>query len=52
MYVFRNLTEVREHTERWLHNYNEEIPNTSLNGLTPDEYRQFHNPENSSYAWT
>jgi len=51
MYVFRNLTEVREHTERWLHQHNKEIPHTSLNGLTPVEYRQFHNPETSSYVW-
>ena len=28
--VFRNLTEVREHTERWLHDYNEEIPHNAL----------------------
>jgi putative transposase len=52
LYVFRNLTEVREHTERWLYDYHEEIPHTSLSGLTPVEYRQFHNPETSSYAWT
>jgi len=42
LYVFRNLTEFREHTERWLHDYNEEVPNASRNGLTPIEYRQFH----------
>lgn len=52
LYVFRNLTEVREHTERWLHDYNEEIPHNALDGLTPVEYRQFHSPETSSYAWT
>jgi putative transposase len=52
LYVFRNLTEVREHTERWLHDYNEEIPHNALDGLTPVEYRQFHNPETSSYTWT
>lgn len=52
MYVFRNLTEVREVTENWLRQYNEEIPHDSLNDLTPVEYRLFHAPETSSYAWT
>lgn len=52
MYVFRNLTEVREHTEKWLRDYNEEIPHESLNDLTPVEYRQLKHPETSSYAWT
>lgn len=51
MYVFRNLTEVREHTERWLHDYNEEIPHDSLGDLTPAEYRQLHQPETSSFGW-
>jgi len=50
MYVVRHLTEFREHTERWLHDYNEEIPHNALDGLAPVEYRQFHNPETSSYA--
>lgn len=52
LYVFRNLNEVREHTERWLNDYNEEIPHNALDGLTPVEYRQLHSPNNSSYAWT
>jgi putative transposase len=34
MYVFPNLTEVREHTEHWRQNYNEAIPHDSLNDLT------------------
>lgn len=52
MYVFRNLTEVREHTERWLADYNEQIPHDALNDLTPVEYRMIHHPETSSFAWT
>lgn len=52
MYVFRTLTEVREHTERWLADYNEQIPHDSLNDLTPVEYRIIHHPETSSFAWT
>ncbi|PAU86002.1 IS3 family transposase, partial [Pseudomonas sp. WN033] len=52
MYIFRNLNEVREHTEQWLQDYNEEIPHDSLGDLTPVEYRITHCPETSSYAWT
>jgi putative transposase len=52
LYVFRTLTEVREHTEQWLQDYNETIPHESLGDLTPVEYRQLHTPETSSYAWT
>jgi hypothetical protein len=52
MYVFRNLIEIREHTELGLHNHNEEIPHTSLNGVTPVEYDQFHNLESPVYALT
>lgn len=51
LYVFRNLTEVREHTERWLHDYNHEIPHDSLGDLTPIEYRLQYHPETSSYPW-
>lgn len=52
MYVFRNLTEVREHTEQWLRDYNEDIPHDALNDLTPVEYRIFHAPETSSFSWS
>ena len=45
MYVFRNLTEVRERTERWMTDYNEQIPHDSLGDLTPVEYRLHHRPE-------
>ncbi|ULR31940.1 IS3 family transposase [Dickeya fangzhongdai] len=38
-YLFRTLNEVREITERWLHEYNSERPHESLNNLTPEEYR-------------
>lgn len=46
MYVFRTLDQVREHTERWLHDYNHEIPHESLNDRTPTEHRQLHSPGN------
>lgn len=52
LYAFRTLTEVREHTERWVNDYNHDIPHDALNDLTPVEYRQFHAPETSSYAWS
>ena len=37
MYVFKTLTEVREITENWLTEYNEERPHDSLGDLTPHE---------------
>jgi putative transposase len=52
LYVFRTLSEVREHTDLWLRDYNEDIPHDALNDLTPVEYRQVHDPENSSHPWT
>ena len=39
-YVFRLLSEVRQITDRWLDEYNEERPHESLGDLTPAEYRQ------------
>jgi putative transposase len=38
MYVFQNLNEVREQTEKWHQEYNEERPHESLGHLTPREY--------------
>jgi len=42
MHVFRTLTEVRELTEDWVREYNEERPHDSLNDLTPWEYLAQH----------
>jgi len=38
MYVFKSLREVREITENWIREYNEERPHDSLADLTPWEY--------------
>jgi putative transposase len=38
MYIFQTLTEVKEQTERWLKDYNEERPHESLGNMTPREY--------------
>ena len=38
MYIFETLTEVREQTERWLKEYNEERPHESLGNMTPKEF--------------
>lgn len=38
MYVFKTLNEVRELTEKWLIEYNDERPHSALNDLTPWEY--------------
>ena len=49
MYVFRTLKEVREVTEKWIREYNEERPHDALNDLTPWEYlEQYNRPENSN----
>jgi len=37
-YIFHTLSEVRDITERWLEEYNEERPHSSLGNLTPREY--------------
>jgi putative transposase len=49
MYVFRTLMEVREITETWMRQYNEERPHDSLDDLTPLEYLATRNSlENSN----
>ncbi|WP_373332800.1 IS3 family transposase [Vibrio porteresiae] len=51
MYVFKTLTEVRELTEDWLREYNEERPHGALDDLTPWEYLMKHEKaENSNYG--
>jgi putative transposase len=50
-YVFNTLTEVREHTERWLKEYNEDRPHESLGDLTPKECLLLHRPEVFSLGW-
>jgi len=50
MYVFKNLTEVREITERWITEYNEERPHDSFEDLTPFEYlAKYQQSENSKW---
>lgn len=48
MYVFRNLTEVRELTESWMTEYNDERPHDSLEDLTPWEYLAKHQRADNS----
>lgn len=51
MHVFKTLNEVREITENWIREYNEERPHDSLGDLTPWEYRVKHERlENSNYT--
>jgi putative transposase len=46
MYIFETLTEVKEQTERWLREYNEERPHESLGNMTPREYLLVAQPGN------
>jgi putative transposase len=48
MYAFGRLSEVREITDNWIREYNEERPHDSLGDLTPREYLMANlNRENS-----
>ena len=38
MYVFSRLSEVKNITEAWLIEYNEERPHESIGNMTPSEY--------------
>lgn len=48
MYAFKNLQEVRELTENWIKEYNDERPHDSLNDLTPWEYLAKNKTMNSN----
>ncbi|WP_139344048.1 integrase core domain-containing protein, partial [Vibrio ruber] len=48
MYVFKTLNEVRDLTENWMREYNEERPHDSLNDLTPWEYLERHDSRKNS----
>jgi putative transposase len=52
MYVFTALDEVREQTEQWLNEYNEERPHAALGDLSPREFLLTQNPEVSTYGWS
>ena len=48
-YVFKSLHQVRELTDDWIREYNEERPHESLGNLTPWEYLDtVNNSENSN----
>jgi len=51
LYLFSSLTEVKDITEKWITKYNEKRPHKSLGKLTPVEYRQKHELENSKNGW-
>jgi putative transposase len=46
MYIFETLAEVKEQTEKWLREYNEERPHESLGNMTPREYLLVVQPRN------
>jgi putative transposase len=48
MYVYKTLNEVRDLTEKWIVEYNEERPHDSLEDLTPIEYLNKYDPAGNS----
>jgi putative transposase len=52
MYVFTTLDEVREQTEKWLNEYNDDRPHDALGDLSPREFLLTQNPEVSTYGWS
>jgi putative transposase len=51
MFVFQSLEEVRQQTEIWFKEYNEERPHGSLGDMTPREYLLTQMPEISLNEW-
>jgi len=52
MYVFQNLSEVREITDNWIMEYNEIRPHEALGDLTPEEFRKANKgQENQTLPW-
>lgn len=47
-HCFRNLSEARAIIEEWRISYNTERPHTSLNGMTPEEYRLSVDSQNAA----
>lgn len=52
MFVFQTLHEVREQTEMWLKEYNQERPHDALGDMSPREFLLNQKPEISTYGWT
>jgi putative transposase len=51
-YLFSSLLEVKEITEGWLKQYNEERPYESLGNIPPAEYLEINSPQNvSTFGW-
>lgn len=54
VFVFQNLAEVREQTEKWLKEYNknEERPHEVLGDMTPKEFLLTNQPAVTIYRYT
>lgn len=51
-YLFSTLTEVKEITQTWIKEYNEERPHDSLGKIPPAEFVAAHSTQNiSTYGW-
>lgn len=46
--LFSTLAEVKEHTEDWIKEYNEELPHEPLGDLTPAEFLEANSPSKIS----
>ena len=49
-YIFRNMNDVRELTESWMMDYNENRPHYSLGDMSPNEYRREYERKNVTLA--
>ena len=51
LYLFSRLSEVRNITDEWIEQYNQERSHESLKNLTPAEYLTMNSPEVSTFGW-
>ena len=51
-YLFKNLNEIRQISEQWLMQYNEERPHESLGNMSPNQYKlKYSQSVDSTNLW-